>query len=268
MEVDKAGNRVRRAGAQGFPQSRFGGGCPKLPVHAAFGQPGQILVEPVEMPDGAEFLLLARTLEGPQGAFAERPRRTALLAWLRHRLPRRGRLRRGAARAGARRPRGRAGADAGRPGLPALRARRLPGPRRAAGDASARPRRDGRPGSAPSISSSGPAQVPSVPQASLPTGPRGADATSLGVPLRRLCRAEHDRTRIRRRHEFQRPLSSRRAPRLPAGLPVGPDLELRRRHRPLHRDTDDSWTMVFWRSFWAASSCSASCLCATAGAAR
>ena len=31
------------------------------------------------MPDGAEFLTIARTLEGPQGAFSERPRRTALL---------------------------------------------------------------------------------------------------------------------------------------------------------------------------------------------
>ena len=62
-----------------FRRPRFGGGCPKLPVHAAFGQPGQILVEPVEMPDGAAFLCVARTLEGPQGAFAERPRRTALL---------------------------------------------------------------------------------------------------------------------------------------------------------------------------------------------
>jgi predicted transcriptional regulator len=31
------------------------------------------------MPDGAEFLCVAQTLEGPQGAFAERPRRTALL---------------------------------------------------------------------------------------------------------------------------------------------------------------------------------------------
>ena len=79
LEVDSAGNRFRRAGAQGFPHSRFGGGCPKLPVHAAFMQPGQILVEAVEMPDGAEFLTIARTLEGPQGAFAERPRRTALL---------------------------------------------------------------------------------------------------------------------------------------------------------------------------------------------
>lgn len=79
LEVDNAGNRFRRAGAQGYPKSRFGGACPKLPVHAAFQQPGQILVEAVEMPDGARFLCLARTLEGPQGAFAERPRRTALL---------------------------------------------------------------------------------------------------------------------------------------------------------------------------------------------
>lgn len=79
LEVDNAGHRFRKAGAQGFPQGRFGGGCPKLPVHAAFSQPGQILVEAVEMPDGAEFLCIARTLEGPQGAFNERPRRTALL---------------------------------------------------------------------------------------------------------------------------------------------------------------------------------------------
>ncbi|MBO6900225.1 MAG: XRE family transcriptional regulator [Rhizobiaceae bacterium] len=79
LEVDNAGNRFRRAGAHGFPQARFGGGCPKLAVHAAFSQPGQIIVEAVEMPDGAEFLTIARTLEGPQGAFSERPRRTALL---------------------------------------------------------------------------------------------------------------------------------------------------------------------------------------------
>ena len=79
LEVDNAGNRFRKAGAQGFPQSRFGGGCPKLPVHDAFTQPGQIFVEAVEMPDGAEFLCVARTLEGQQGAFSERPRRTAIL---------------------------------------------------------------------------------------------------------------------------------------------------------------------------------------------
>jgi len=79
QEMDHAGNRFRRAGAQGFPQSRFGGGCPRLAVHAAFDQPGRILVEAVETPEGARFLTIARTLEGPQGAFNERPRRTALL---------------------------------------------------------------------------------------------------------------------------------------------------------------------------------------------
>ncbi|HEV7415423.1 MAG TPA: helix-turn-helix domain-containing protein [Tianweitania sediminis] len=79
MEVDHAGTRFRRAGTSGFPHGRFGGGCPKLPVHAAFAQAGQILIEAAEMPDGATFLVLARTLEGPQGSFAERPRRTAVL---------------------------------------------------------------------------------------------------------------------------------------------------------------------------------------------
>ena len=58
---------------------RFGGGCPKLGLHAAFAQPGQMIVEPVEMPDGAEFLTISRTLEGAQGGFDERLRRTALL---------------------------------------------------------------------------------------------------------------------------------------------------------------------------------------------
>ena len=41
-----------------------------------------------------------------------------------------------------------------------------------------------------------------------------------------------------------------RKPGLPAGLPVGDRLELRRRHRALSRG--DSWTVVFWRSLWAA----------------
>lgn len=79
LEVGNAGHRFRRAGAQGFPQARFGGQCPKLSVHSAFAQPGQILVERVEMPDGAEFLTVSRTLEGPQAGFIERVRRTAIL---------------------------------------------------------------------------------------------------------------------------------------------------------------------------------------------
>ncbi len=79
IEIDHAGYPIRRVGAQGFPQARFGGRCPKLPIHSAFSEPGRVLVEAVEMPDGAELIMVARTLEGPQMAFRERPRRTALM---------------------------------------------------------------------------------------------------------------------------------------------------------------------------------------------
>ncbi|MVA79434.1 ImmA/IrrE family metallo-endopeptidase [Agrobacterium vitis] len=79
MEIDHAGNIIRRAGGHGFPRATFGGQCPKLNIHAAFSEPGQILVEPVIAPDGASFLTVSRTLEGPQAGFQQRVRRTALL---------------------------------------------------------------------------------------------------------------------------------------------------------------------------------------------
>ena len=79
MEIDAAGHRLRRAGAAGFPHARFGGGCPKLNIHAAFLQPGQILAEAATMPDGSAYLTISRTLEGPNAPFGERVRRTALL---------------------------------------------------------------------------------------------------------------------------------------------------------------------------------------------
>ncbi|CAN7202688.1 helix-turn-helix domain-containing protein [Pararhizobium sp. LjRoot238] len=79
MEIDHAGHRLRKAGAQGFPQARFGGNCPKLNIHAAFAQAGQILAERVEVFGGGEFLVIARTVEGPRAGFQERVRRTAIL---------------------------------------------------------------------------------------------------------------------------------------------------------------------------------------------
>lgn len=79
VEIDAAGHVIRRAGAQGFPQARFGGNCPKLNIHAAFLEPGRILAETVAMPDGSTFLTVARTLEGPVVEFGERVRRTALM---------------------------------------------------------------------------------------------------------------------------------------------------------------------------------------------
>ncbi|CAN7236836.1 short-chain fatty acyl-CoA regulator family protein [Rhizobium sp. LjRoot98] len=79
MEIDHAGNRLRKAGASGFPQARFGGDCPKLNVHTAFAQAGQVLADKVEIFGGGEFLTIARTVEGPRANFQERVRRTAIL---------------------------------------------------------------------------------------------------------------------------------------------------------------------------------------------
>ncbi|WP_428427597.1 helix-turn-helix domain-containing protein [Pararhizobium sp.] len=79
MEIDHAGNRLRKAGASGFPQARFGGSCPKLNVHTAFVQAGQVLADRVEIFGGGEFLTVARTVEGPRANFQERVRRTAIL---------------------------------------------------------------------------------------------------------------------------------------------------------------------------------------------
>ena len=79
METDAAGNRIRRTGANGFPKTRFGGDCPKLVVHQAFGSPGQIFAEAVVTPEDARFVVLGRTVEGLRSGYFDRPQRTALL---------------------------------------------------------------------------------------------------------------------------------------------------------------------------------------------
>ncbi|MFD1745968.1 short-chain fatty acyl-CoA regulator family protein [Rhizobium helianthi] len=79
MEMDHAGHVLRRAGAQGFPKARFGGKCPRLGVHLALMQPGQTVVDAVEMPDETRFLTISRSIEGAHATFGERVRRRALL---------------------------------------------------------------------------------------------------------------------------------------------------------------------------------------------
>lgn len=79
MEIDAAGNRLRRGGSHGFPLTRFGGDCPKLIVHHAFTSPGQTFAEKVVSPDGAEFIVVGRTIEGLRSSYEDRPQRTALL---------------------------------------------------------------------------------------------------------------------------------------------------------------------------------------------
>jgi len=79
MEIDAAGNRLRRGGSNGFPLTRFGGDCAKLIVHQAFTSPGQIFAEQVITPDDVRFIVLGRTIEGLRSGYEDRPQRTALL---------------------------------------------------------------------------------------------------------------------------------------------------------------------------------------------
>ncbi len=79
MEIDAAGNRLRRGGRNGFPLVQFGGDCPKLIVHHAFTSPGQIFAEQIITPDEARFIVVGRTIEGLRSGYNERPHRTALL---------------------------------------------------------------------------------------------------------------------------------------------------------------------------------------------
>lgn len=79
MEVDLAGNRLRRAGANGFPFTRFGGDCARLIVHHAFTSPGEVFAELVTTPEEASFVTIGRTVEGLRSGFFDRPMRTALL---------------------------------------------------------------------------------------------------------------------------------------------------------------------------------------------
>ena len=101
LEVDKRAIGSARQARKVFRRRASAAAARSSPVHAAFAQPGQILVEAVEMPDGAEFLTIARTLEGPQGAFQRAPAPHRVAARLRYRFPRRDRLRRGTARRGS-----------------------------------------------------------------------------------------------------------------------------------------------------------------------
>lgn len=79
LEVDNAGNIVRRAGAKGYPRSQFGGSCPKHSIYAAFSLPGQVFVDEVELADGANFVTMARTVDGLKGSMRDPVRRTAIM---------------------------------------------------------------------------------------------------------------------------------------------------------------------------------------------
>ena len=73
LRADPAGNVTKRFSSAGFPFARYGGSCPRWVVHTAFARPGEIQVQLAELPDGAAFLCVARTVSRAPARWGEPP---------------------------------------------------------------------------------------------------------------------------------------------------------------------------------------------------
>lgn len=71
VRVDRAGNISKRQSATDFHFSRVGGSCPLWNVYEAFAQPGRILTQLAQMPDGRSYLWIARTVARGPGAYGQ-----------------------------------------------------------------------------------------------------------------------------------------------------------------------------------------------------
>ncbi len=63
IRVDRAGNMSKRQSATGFHFSSSGGTCPLWNVYETFANPAKILVQIAQMPDGRNYMWVARTVE-------------------------------------------------------------------------------------------------------------------------------------------------------------------------------------------------------------
>ncbi|MEM9170014.1 MAG: short-chain fatty acyl-CoA regulator family protein [Pseudomonadota bacterium] len=69
LRVDAAGNISKRFSGGVFPFARYGGSCPLWNVHDAFRTPRRIVTQIVQLPDGARYFSIARTVSGGVGGF-------------------------------------------------------------------------------------------------------------------------------------------------------------------------------------------------------
>ena len=71
LRVDIAGNISKRFSLSSIHIPRHGGACPRWNVHAAFLQPGAINVQISQMPEGATFFCIARTVLKATGGYGQ-----------------------------------------------------------------------------------------------------------------------------------------------------------------------------------------------------
>lgn len=78
IRVDSAGNVSKRFSGAGFHFARFGGGCPRWIVYEAFRTPGKVHTQLAQMPDGATYFTLARTVVKASGGHLSPPQLFAI----------------------------------------------------------------------------------------------------------------------------------------------------------------------------------------------
>jgi predicted transcriptional regulator len=88
LRVDEAGNVSKRLDGAGFPFAAHGGGCPLWSLHKAFRQPGEVLTQWLELPDGQRFFSIARTVSAAGGLGRPRTLRAIALACAAEQAPR------------------------------------------------------------------------------------------------------------------------------------------------------------------------------------
>ncbi|MBZ6377175.1 XRE family transcriptional regulator [Pacificimonas flava] len=69
IRIDPAGNVSKRLDGAGFPFARYGGACPLWNVHAVFKTPRRVRTQWLELPDGARFFSIARTVTSGGGSW-------------------------------------------------------------------------------------------------------------------------------------------------------------------------------------------------------
>lgn len=78
IRVDRAGNVTKRFNASSITIAEYGGACPVWDLHASFSNPGTILPQFVELPDGKRFFTISRTADRPAYSRDSQARRQAL----------------------------------------------------------------------------------------------------------------------------------------------------------------------------------------------
>lgn len=71
VRVDRAGNMSKRQSATGIHFANSGGTCPLWCVYEAFLRPGSIVRQHAQMPDGRDYLWIARTVQHHHGSYGE-----------------------------------------------------------------------------------------------------------------------------------------------------------------------------------------------------